>query len=118
MITVDRNALICDMAQTYHIYNMYDYKASYIAILACGLEDNSRIKKKIAKTRVGTSDLLLSLILDSLNTLVWFQSEDGRLGINRPKSIYNKLTDNEEYEGVEASDFEDEWIKRGGGQHG
>ena len=79
---------------------------------------HSVARKKIAKTRVGTSDLLLSLILDSLNTLVWFQSEDGRLGTNRPKSIYNKLTYNEEYEGVEASDFEDEWIKRGGGQHG
>lgn len=117
MIKVDKNALICDLAQTYSIYDMYQFKASYIAILACGLDDNSRIKKKISETRVGLTDLLLSLILDGVNTLVWFQTEDAQKGINRPKSIFNLLNGNEE-EGVTSDKFEEEWLRRGGGHHG
>lgn len=117
MIKADKNALICDLAQTYGIYDMNQFKPSYIAILACGLDDNSRIKKKISETRVGLTDLLLSLILDGVNTLVWFQTEDAQKGINRPKSIFNLLNGNEE-EGVTSDKFEEEWLRRGGGQHG
>lgn len=121
MLRTDRNALICDFAETYGIYDIYSFKASYIAVLACGLDDNSRIKRKINGIRASTTDLLLSLILDMTNTLVWMNSKDAMEGRNRPKSVYRSimgLDDSSEYDSVTIDDFEAEWLKRGGGKHG
>ena len=42
MIGHDEDALICDMAETYHIYRFDDFDAGYIATLAAGLRDNAR----------------------------------------------------------------------------
>ena len=36
MIALDEDALLCDMAETYHIFNMYEMPALYIATLAKG----------------------------------------------------------------------------------
>ena len=120
MLHTDRSALICDMAETYNIYNFVVYKPSYIATLACGLGDNSRIKKKLNGVRASTTDMLLSLLLDGINTLIWLQTEDARIGTNRPKSVYKSIMgieESTEYESVNIEDFEAEWLKRGGGKH-
>ena len=121
MIKADKSALICDMAEVYGVYDINHYKASYIAILACGLGDNSRIKKKLNGVRASTTDMLLSLLLDGINTLIWLQTEDARTGTNRPKSVYKSIMGIEEvseYESVNIDEFEAEWQKRGGGKHG
>lgn len=121
MLHFDRSALICDMAEVYNIYTFSGYKASYIAILACGLGDNSRIKKKLNGVRASTTDMLLSLLLDGINTLIWLQTDDARTGTNRPKSVYKSIMgieEDSEYESVNIDDFEAEWQKRGGGKHG
>ena len=48
MMALDEDALICDFAETYHIYNIYGMPVQYIATLAIGLRDDSRIKSKCA----------------------------------------------------------------------
>ena len=70
MIKTDENALICDFAETYHIYNYRSLPVSLVATLAAGLRDDSRIKLKLNKQRVSNTDLLLAVIADRLGLLL------------------------------------------------
>ena len=47
MLRVDRCALICDLAETYHIYDYRSLPATRVATFAVGLRNNSRIKSKM-----------------------------------------------------------------------
>lgn len=103
MIARDENALICDFAETYHIYDYKSMPPKQAAILAIGLPQDSRIKREISGQKQTTEILLLAAISDALNTLVWFQTKDGRDGINRPESILRRLTEEqEEYEAFDS----------------
>ncbi len=94
MLEIDESALICDLAETYHIYNYRDYDADYIAILATGLGPNSRILKKITGVDVDTTDLLLARIFDQLNMLIWMNTEDGQNNKNQPDSLADMIIGN------------------------
>ena len=96
MIKYDEFALICDLAETYQIY---DYKAMppiRVAIFAAGLRENSRIKMKMSKQKVPLETTLIAGISDSLNTLVWMNSADGQKGRNRPTLITSLLSEQKE----------------------
>ena len=95
MIKVDENALICDLAETYQIYNYRQLPPSTVAIFCIGLRDDSRIKMKLSGAKVSPNILLLSGIIDRLNLLLWSKTKDGLKGINRPKSILNELYNKE-----------------------
>lgn len=91
MLKVDENALICDLAETYHIYDYRQLPPSLVAIFAIGLRDNSRIKMKLSNSKVPPDILLLTGIIDRLNILIWQNTEDGRKGRNKPKPILDVL---------------------------
>lgn len=48
MLSTDRDALMCDMAETYHVYDMRALPVKTVATLACGLREDARIKLKMA----------------------------------------------------------------------
>lgn len=48
MLSTDREAVICDMAETYGVFDYKTLPVPLLATLACGLRDNSRIKMRIA----------------------------------------------------------------------
>lgn len=114
MIALDEDAFICDMAETYQIYDYKRVPVKLLGILAAGLRDNSRIMQKLNGVRGSNTDFLLAGILDSLNTLVWFRTKDGMKGRNRPESIVEKLLAQEKekeelvFESPEAFDKERE----------
>ena len=118
MLNLDKDALICDLAETYGIYDYESLPCRRVATFSCGLRDNSRIKMKIAGVDASQTDLLLASIVDSLHTLVWFKTQDGLKGRNRPASIVGTLlgAENAGDEGVVAFDsgeeFRKEWNKR------
>ena len=87
MISADRDALTCDLAETYGIFDFRALPVNKLATLAVGLRENSRIKMKISGTKVSPVELLLAAAVDRLSFLCWVQSEDGRNNVNRPKSI-------------------------------
>ena len=87
MIKLDEDALICDLAETYQIYDYKQLPPIRVAVFSYGLPDHSRIKMKLSGQTVTQETLLLAGILDRLSTLVWFQTEDGQKGKNRPKRI-------------------------------
>ena len=96
MLATDKNALICDMAETYHIIDIYAIPLKTLAILACGLRDDSRIKSKITGLDADMMHLYLAMIIDRLTTLVWQQTEDGISGRNRPESLALAMLNQEE----------------------
>lgn len=48
MLSEDRDAVICDLAETYHILDYKSVPAQTLAILCAGLRDDSRIKLHMA----------------------------------------------------------------------
>lgn len=113
MIALDEDALLCDMAETYHIFNMYDMPALYIATLAKGLRESSRIMMAINGLKVDIKTLLLAHIADNTAIEMWFHSEDGQKNQNRPPSMLKTLTEikTEEPGFDSGEDFEKEWRK-------
>lgn len=112
MIAADEDALTCDFMETYRIMDFRTLPVSKAAILAVGLRADSRIKMILNGDKVDEKTILLAGITDALNTLVWFQSEDGVKKINRPASIigaiFNSRKEDESF-GFESADaFETE----------
>lgn len=91
MLGEGEDEVVCDLAQTYHIYNMREYPLDYIATLVNGLESNSRIKRKIANIEVDLFYLLGASILDNLSFIAWTKTKDAKFGRNKPKSMVETL---------------------------
>ena len=98
MLKTDEDALICDLAETYHIYDWRSFPIRFIATLACGLKSNSRIKTIMGVPENDTATLLLAVIADGINWLVWSKTEEAKHNQNKPESIYDKLIAAEEEE--------------------
>lgn len=90
MIEEGEDDLICDLAETYGIYNYKSLPVQLVAVFSYGLRENARIWKKLTGVRNVDREIQV-LILDNLNWLVWAQTEDGSKNVNKPESIYNKL---------------------------
>lgn len=95
MISVGEDLLKCDMAETYHLYivDWYDppFPISFLADLAQGLDENSRIKKKIINRKLTLTESLQAIMIDKLSILIWQKTKDGAKGRHMPESIYRKL---------------------------
>ena len=120
MIAADREALVCDMAETYGIFDLHAVPAQLLATLAVGLRGDSRIKMKLNNMKVTPDTMLLAAAVDRLSFLVWAKSKDGAAGRNRPKSIVEELTrekgEQTQTQGfMTPEDFDLEWARLTGG---
>ena len=108
MIALDEDALICDLAETYQIYDYKQLPLNQVAVFAYGLRDDSRIKQVMSNQIVPLETTLLASIVDRLSLSLWLQTKDGQKGVNRPKSIVDQLTkqDKEERDEREYLVFE------------
>lgn len=117
-----RDELICDLAETYHVFDYHALPGRTVAVLACGLREDSRIIKKMTGNPLSLTETLGAAILDVLNNWIWAQSEDGKKKRNKPKSVLEQLTrkpKEPEYQAFGSSeDFEAAWAAAGGGAHG
>lgn len=91
MIKIDENALICDLAEIYKIYDYKEIAPAKVAIFAIGLRDNSRIKMKLGNLKYDFKTLLIAKLVDGVNLLVWSKTSDAQKGLNRPLSIMSQL---------------------------
>lgn len=91
MLSMDKNAVICDLAETYNIYDYKRVPGRLLGILVAGLGDNTRIGKKINGVKGTVTEVLLAQILDGVRFLCWAQTEDGRKGKHRPKSVASEF---------------------------
>lgn len=111
MIALDEDALICDMAETYHIYDMYKLPVEYASILAYGLRNDSRIKMLMYGLDVEMNTLLLAHIADNTAMNLYAKTKDAKTGRNKPKSIVQSFVGKDkevaQFENGEA--FMKEW---------
>lgn len=91
MIVEDEDALTCDLAETYHLYDWRALPARTVAVLACGLRDDSRIMMKLRHQDLSMDRILSAAMLDRLSLLVWANSKDAQHNRNRPKSVLDEL---------------------------
>ena len=91
MINLDEESLICDLAETYQIYDYKRLPLQLVAVFSCGLRENSRIKMKLSQQTASIDTMLLAGISDKLGILLWAQTKDGQKGKNRPISILEKV---------------------------
>lgn len=70
MIRIDLDSLECDLAETYHIFDMRELSPRRIALFAVGLRDNSRIKTKISGVSVDFNTLIDASISDKLSIII------------------------------------------------
>lgn len=92
MVLADEDALVCDLAETYGIFDMWALPAQLVATLAIGLRDNSRIKTKILKMEMPLEDYLLAAIFDCVNWLCWTHTKGAERGNGMPQRIVEVLT--------------------------
>lgn len=123
MIATDRNALMCDLAETYGIFDIRALPASVLATLSVGLRDDSRIKMKMAGEKIPRQDMMQAAMVDRLSLLLWAKTKDAQHGMNRPKSLLEILTRAPQKSGStqgfdSPEDFEAEWKRRTGAGHG
>lgn len=127
MISLGEDELICDFAETYQLFipsfseKLIDIQGrellpSMVATLACGLPENSRIKRKISKRTIDLEQTLLAIIADRLGIIAWQRSKDGQKNRNRPKSILEVLLGQDkkkdELEVFTDQESFEEWYKR------
>ena len=91
MIIFDEDALICDMAETYGIFDLYALPAQLAATLAVGLRDDSRIKIKMSGMKMDFQKYILAALFDKVNWLCWTKTKDAQHGTHVPESILDLL---------------------------
>lgn len=117
MVLSDEEAFICDMAETYHILDYEALPVDLLAVLACGLRDNSRIKMKMSGLRNIPIELVIPQIFDQITLLRW--------GLSGQKKAPPLLTDlmrepeKPEYVGFKTGeDFMARWRELTGDNNG
>lgn len=123
MMSADRDALLCDFAETYGIYDFGGLPVSTLATLAVGLRENSRIKMHMSGTVISRTDMLLAAAVDRLSLLCWAQTEDGQRNVNQPQSVLSiilgqKIDQERQVQAYETGrDFDNAWKEATGVEH-
>lgn len=107
MYDLDKDALLCDLAETYHIYDFKSLPLTKIAIFAKGLKEDSRIRMKMSESKFNVKESLLAGILDRLTLILYSKTKDAEKGKNYPKLLLDEVEKKEELEGfTSGEDFE------------
>lgn len=112
LIAADEDALVCDFAETYHVFDIYALPVKLAATLAAGLPNNARSILKVGGASASPLMIILAHILDELRFLHWAKTIDGQKGRNRPQSVAEQMTGRQKKSDVKgfatAEDFEKE----------
>ena len=93
MISLNEDALICDLAETYKIYDYRSLPVKLVATLAAGLRDNSRIKLLASGIPVSQDTILLAGISDRIDA---FRYSFAKEGTELPPSLVKILLGEEQ----------------------
>ena len=106
MIKFDEAALICDLAETYHIYDYGSLPVQLVATLSAGLRDNSRIKMRLAGAPAPQDILLLAAIADRVEMFRYGFSDQKN---KPPASILEEMYGRTSADGVQGFDTAEEF---------
>ena len=112
MLEADEDALICDLAETYGIFDYESLPVQTVAALSVGLRGDSRIMMKMTGSDLTRTDMILTIIADYLALILWSKTKDGKKGRNKPKSlreIFSKKKKNDIVGFDSPEDFQKAW---------
>lgn len=108
MIATDRDALMCDLWETYQVTDFEALPVKTLAALSFGLRDDSRIKRAMTGQPVEMTQLLLAGIFDCLAGIRWMLAGNPD---NAPRSMTGALLGIEDSAGGDVVSFTtpEEW---------
>lgn len=110
MLANDRDAFICDMAETYHIL---DYKAlpvELLAVLASGLRENSRSKMSLVRAVYVAPEMILPQIVDRLALIFHAIVGDKNLPPMVTDMVFGEIKTEKPNRGFDSGEeFQREW---------
>ena len=96
--------MICDLAETYRIYDWRALPVSLLATLVSGLDEDSRIKRIRDGRRVSLGTYFLAELCDMLEALILGLS--GKDGLpNRTESLYIQTDEEKASKGYTVDEF-------------
>lgn len=106
--------MVCDLAETYQIYDYRGLSPQRVAVLLVGLREDSRVKMKISGSKLTLDQTLLAGIADRLTMLSWQFSKSAQNGEDHPLLILERLnmSDEEIVKGFESPESFQETRKR------
>lgn len=107
MLREDEDALTCDMAEYYRVFDMRSLPLKTLAALAAGLPAKSRSKRRRAPDE---ETLILAGILDALHILLYRGTKDAQSGINPPRLLVDALLGKTEPEKTDGFDTPEEFM--------
>lgn len=110
-MNLSEDDIICDLAETYHIYDYKQMPLYKVAIFVCGLKDDSRIMLKASNRTISLDRLINATICDNSSLLVWSQTEDGHKNRNRPKRFVEILLGQEKETDIKKFRSSEEFLK-------
>ena len=93
MIREDKNSWICDMAETYNIYDYKRVPVKMLGILSAGLREDSRIRQKLEGLKAPPDTIIMAKIYDLVNILLWSKTKDAEKISKPPISICFNVID-------------------------
>lgn len=110
MLGSEEDAFICDMAETYHIYDIEQYPVTLIATLLSGLREDTRTIMALTGRKLSLKQTVDVLTYDAINLILWSKTRDGQNNVNRPKRLIDILNNKEVKEEVEGFDSGEELL--------
>lgn len=86
--------MICDLAETYHLFDYRRVPGRLLGTLVAGLGPNSRVYQKLAEQEVPTDTFLQAAIVDELRMIVYLL--DGNKNKKMPEPITGRLVKSHE----------------------
>lgn len=99
MLRASEQDLICDLAETYHIFDYRSLPVSLVATLATGLRDDSRIKLLMSGEKYPRELITSAIIADRITSLQY-----QLFGMKNPKFLCDLLFPDEEVEKKEQAE--------------
>lgn len=96
MYALDKDALVCDFAETYHVLDMWALPVPLLAVLASGLREDSRIMMKMGGVSYIPAYISAAKAADELAMLMYSFTEDAAEGRNRPELLYDFIIEKQE----------------------
>lgn len=105
--------MICDLAETYHIYDYKSLPVDLVATFVSGLRDNSRLYKQVNDLKVSSfEEYLLVNIFDDLNWLCWTKTKGASKGRNKPLTLMERLNKQIEKDKIVAFSSGDAFMEK------
>ena len=106
MVATDEDALICDFAETYGVFDYRSLPVQLAATFAVGLRENSRIKTKMNGMERPFDEYMLAAIYDGINWLCWSKTKDAQRGNNMPSRLVDLFFGDKEKTTGALNDYE------------